>query len=60
VLTPLWALGTWLARRRRPQLDEQDVRRHIYRDQTRSMGVRLTERLRDRLRPRWLRLRSEQ
>lgn len=38
---------------------EQDVQRHVYRDQTRSIGVRMTEWLRDRLRPRWLRVRRE-
>ncbi len=35
------------------------VRRHMFRAQTRGMGVRWTEWLRDRLRPRWLRVRPE-
>lgn len=55
----LWSLGTWRAARRRLGVRSQDVQRQLYRTQTRGMGLRFTERLRDRLRPRWLRLRRQ-
>jgi hypothetical protein len=54
-----WSLSAWLGSRRRPVVREQDVQKHVYRDQTRSIGVRMTEWLRDRLRPRWLRVRRD-
>jgi len=54
---PVWTLGTWLAARRRPRIGPEDVQRHLYRQQTRGMGLRMSEWLRDRLRPRWLRVR---
>lgn len=54
----LWSAGTWLASRRRVRIRREDEQRFVYRHQTRLMGVRLTEWLRDRLRPRWLRLRK--
>jgi hypothetical protein len=49
---------TWLAARRRAPVRPEDVQRQIYRQQTRGMGLRMTEWLRDRLRPGWLRLRK--
>ncbi|MGD8451048.1 MAG: hypothetical protein PVJ57_04460 [Phycisphaerae bacterium] len=55
----LWSWGTWWASFRRPRVRPEDVRRHLYRQQTRGMGVRWSEWLRDRLRPTWLRLRRE-
>jgi hypothetical protein len=48
---------TWLAARRRLPARPDDVERQLYRHQTRGMGLRMTEWLRDRLRPAWLRLR---
>jgi|GEM_PF-3663950 len=59
LFTRLWLAGTWLAKYRRPCIAAQDWNCHVYRQQTRGMGVRMTEWLRDRLRPRWLRLRRE-
>jgi len=53
----LWSMVTWLKARRPPNVRPEDVRRHLYRWQTRGMGLRMSEWLRDRLRPRWLRLR---
>jgi len=55
--TLIWNLGGLLGSRRRPVATPEDVRRFEYRTQTRGMGLRLTEWLRDRLRPRWLRIR---
>jgi len=55
----VWRLGGWLAARRRPKVLPEDVQRWAFRHQLRGMNVRLTERLRDRLRPSWLRLRRE-
>ncbi|RMF76485.1 MAG: hypothetical protein D6744_12260, partial [Planctomycetota bacterium] len=52
-----WELGRFIGRIRTLRADERTVRRLIYRDQTKSIGVRMTETLRDRLRRRWLRLR---
>jgi hypothetical protein len=37
----------------------EDVERQSYRQQTRGMGLRWTEALRDRLRPGWLRVRRK-
>ncbi len=51
-----WRIGTWLAAKRRLRARPQDVHRQLYRTQTRGMGVRVTEWLRNRLRPGWLRL----
>lgn len=42
---------------RRPRIRPRDYAPHLYRSQTRGMGLRLTEWLRNRLRPRWLRVR---
>jgi len=53
----LWSMGTWLASRRRPRIRPEDYRPYLYRHQTRLLGVRMIEWLRDRLRPAWLRLR---
>ena len=53
----IWALGAWWAGRRKPRARPEHVSRQVYRVQTRGLGLRFTEFLRDRLRPRWLRLR---
>ncbi|MCK4341569.1 MAG: hypothetical protein KAY37_07600 [Phycisphaerae bacterium] len=53
-------LSTWLDAHRRPKVRPEDVRRQLYRQQTRGMGVRMTEAWRDRLRPTWLRLRRRE
>ena len=47
---------TWLAAWRRVPARPEDVQRQLYRQQTRGMGLRMIEWLRDRLRPSWLRL----
>ena len=57
LLTRVWLLGTWLAAQRRPRVRPADVARQLYRAQTRGMGLRVTEWLRDHLRPAWLRVR---
>jgi hypothetical protein len=57
ITAALWMLGAALAQRRRAQFTVRDVQRHDFRWQTRRMGMRQTEWLRDRLRTRWLRLR---
>lgn len=59
VSTAIWVLGGWLASRRRPVVRTSDVAQQEYRTQTRGMPLRMTEWLRDRLRPWWLRLRDE-
>ncbi|MEP0845992.1 MAG: hypothetical protein HRF50_04115 [Phycisphaerae bacterium] len=51
----LWRACTWLASRRRAVASESQVRRHVFRDQAARMGLGMTELLRDRYRPRWLR-----
>jgi hypothetical protein len=51
-----WTFVTWLAARRRAVVRPTDVARHLYRRQTRGLGLRMTAWLRDRLRPGWLRL----
>ncbi len=52
-----WWLATWLAERRRPRpATPTDVEKHVFRHQTRGMGLRMTEHLRDEMRPRWLRV----
>jgi len=56
VLTLVWTLGSWLAGRRRVPLRPDELAREDYRTQARGMGLRMTEWLRDRLRPGWLRL----
>ena len=55
-LTRLWQLGSWFAARRKPRPRPGDVHRHLWRTDTRRMNVRITELLRDRMRPRWLRI----
>jgi len=57
--TALWTVGGWFALRRRQEPRPDEITRHDYRTQTRGMALRMTERLRDRLRPSWLRLRRE-
>lgn len=59
VLTRLWTISTWLAARRRPRSSGVDFRRQLFRSQTRGMNLRITEWVRDRLRPSWLRLRTD-
>jgi hypothetical protein len=55
----IWALGGWLASRHRAAARAEDIARHEYRTQTRGMALRITEWLRDRLRPSWLRVRDD-
>jgi hypothetical protein len=50
----LWSLATAWAARRRPRAAPRSP---DFRAQTRGMGLRMSEWLRDRLRPGWLRLR---
>lgn len=52
-----WLLGAWLASRRRACISADELRSHDHRAQTRGMGLRMTEFLRNRLRPAWLRMR---
>ena len=59
VSTLTWTLGGWLASRRQPRARPADVANHIYQAQTRGMPLRMTEWLRDRLRPSWLRVRHD-
>lgn len=56
LLRRAWTLAAWLSARRRVQADTV-VPPDTHRRQTRGMGVRMNEQLRDRMRPRWLRLR---
>jgi hypothetical protein len=58
-LARLWLLLTWLSARRRLKPDQAAIDRQLYRTQTRGMALRMTEWLRDRLRPTWLRLRRD-
>jgi hypothetical protein len=57
VLRSAWEFAIWLSSRRARPVHDRDVARHLYRSQTRGMGLRLTDWARDRLRPRWLRVR---
>ncbi|MCC6360547.1 MAG: hypothetical protein IT450_17555 [Phycisphaerales bacterium] len=50
------AIAALLGRRRRRTIDAATARRIDFPTQTRRMGLTMTEPLRDRLRPRWLRL----
>ncbi len=60
MLAPLiWIVAVWFASRRRARPRPEDYSAHLYRTQTRGMGLRLTEWLRDRLRPGWLHIRRE-
>jgi hypothetical protein len=52
ILSLAFALIPWRSARPR----DEDFRREIWRTDTRRMGVRFTERLRDRFRRTWLRL----
>jgi hypothetical protein len=54
----LWRFGAWLASWRRARVRPEHVRQHVYRQQTRGMGLRMSEWLRDRARPVWLRIRN--
>ncbi len=54
-----WALAVWLSARRAARADGDAHRRLDFRTQTRGMGLRLTEWLRDRMRPGWLRVRRD-
>ena len=53
----VWMVGAALAQRSQARYTVRDVRRHDFRWQTRGMGLRRTEWLRDRLRAGWLRIR---
>jgi len=55
----LWSCGAWCASWRRPRLRPEHFRRHLFRQQTRGMGLRMSEWLRDRARPSWLRIRYQ-
>lgn len=55
----IWQFANWLAERRAPQTRDEDIARLVCRHQTRGMSLRMTEWLRDRLRPQWLRVRHE-
>ncbi|MBN2446234.1 MAG: hypothetical protein JXO22_05895 [Phycisphaerae bacterium] len=59
LLNWLWSVGTLVGGLLRPRVREVDIRRQDYRGQTRGMGLRMTEPLRDRLRRRWLRVRRD-
>ncbi len=56
LLTRLWDLGIFFARRRRPRPRPDDFRRLDWPTDTRRIGVRANALLRERMRPRWLRL----
>lgn len=58
-LGALWAALSWLLARRRTRLEARDGLRGDFRTQTRGGGFRVTEWLRDRLRPGWLRMRRD-
>ncbi len=58
-LSRVWALAAWLAARRRVQIPDAAAIEADFRCQTRGRGLRMTEWLRDRLRPSWLRLRRD-
>lgn len=60
VLARLWLLGVWVAARRRVRARTEDVQGQVYRQQTRGMGVRMSEWLRDRMRPTWLRVQRDE
>lgn len=53
----LFDVATAISRLRRRRAGAADYRRIAYREQTRRMGLRVDERLRDLLRGHWLRLR---
>ncbi|MBN1345890.1 MAG: hypothetical protein JXQ73_24585 [Phycisphaerae bacterium] len=55
VLALIGASGAIRGRRR---FDDQEVRRHLWSDNTKRMGVRFSERIRDRFRGEWIRLHS--
>jgi hypothetical protein len=60
LLARLWLWSTWLAARRRARALPGDYRRLDFHTQTRGRGLRMTEWLRDQLRPGWLRLRHDE
>ncbi|MBI5864982.1 MAG: hypothetical protein HZB38_10845 [Planctomycetes bacterium] len=56
----LWRAGTLLASRRRAAVvSERDIRRQLFRTQTRGMGLRFVDAWRDAFRSRWLRIRRD-
>lgn len=59
MLTAAWRGACWIAVRRRSRASARGFAEREMRSQTRGMGLRMTEGLRDRLRPAWLRLRRE-
>jgi hypothetical protein len=58
-LHAVWSLSDWLATRRRAQPTPGQMRRLDISTRTRGRGMRMTEWLRDRLRPGWLRVRRD-
>jgi hypothetical protein len=56
----LWLALTWWRARRRLPATAEDVARLDFHQQLRGRGLRMTEWLRDRLRPGWLRMRREE
>ncbi len=59
LLSRVWSLAAWLAARRRVRVPDAVALATDFRSQTRGRGLRMTEWLRDRLRPSWLRLRGD-
>ncbi|TWT45556.1 hypothetical protein RAS1_19840 [Phycisphaerae bacterium RAS1] len=49
-------MATWLLALRRARQKDAHVRALLQRSQARGMGLRMTEALRDKLRPGWLKL----
>ncbi|HMQ14993.1 MAG TPA: hypothetical protein PKC49_03380 [Phycisphaerae bacterium] len=56
----LWQAAGWLGRRRRSRAAPADVARLDHPAQVRGRGLRMSEWLRDRLRPAWLRVRRDE
>ncbi len=59
LFTFLYAMTTRLAARRRPRTSTGDYARQDFRTQTRGMRLLGNSRFIDRMRPRWLRLRTD-
>ncbi len=56
----LIAIALWgLVGRGSAKPSERDYRRHIWKDSASKMGLRMTERLRDTWRSRWLRIKKD-
>lgn len=56
IVESFWLAAAWLASRRRTRATAAQSQRHVFRDQTRRMGLRFDEPLRDTMRTRWLRV----